>query len=373
MKKIDYLFLMFLAMGLYVSAQDTLSRPPNYCAVHYWPGDTLALGEHDYFTPEPKRWNEQIPYECGQTIVGTTLSKDYTVYGISIGIAGVPDILQQYNVITPGPWGTLTNYVYDTSTTGLCEMVRIYNRQNNTFSVARETEWCYGVNPVSWYIHPLDYEVTTPSYHDIFWSTYSYYNPFCLAYIPVYDMYFDSPYSYAAGDTLYLGLTSYTSTCYIDGVPIGSFNIKYDRIPMWLIGYRLGWGQSTEVVVYSSQLAVPNDNSDCEGPYPLTANLGLLNLVAYPIVSPAQNSIARPDNSSVSVKLSPNPTHHEARIESSSELLHIKVYTSTGHLLYSQRLSNLTTTINTRDWPAGVYIANIVTSAGPCIRKLIIN
>lgn len=305
----NIIFTLFLLLGFAVSAQDTLSRPPDYCAVHYWPGDTLPLSWYDFHHREPVsapfNYGEGYNTECNQVIEGTTLSKDYLIYGLSVGIYGLPDILNNYDVYTTPEWATLDHFIIDTGTVGLCEMIRIYDRRADSIYIAREAEWCYGVNPVSYYMHPKDdSELTTSTtYYDIYISGH----PFVPEFIPVYDIYFDSPFPYTAGDTLYMGITTKT------------------------------WD------MYDSRY-----------------------------INSAPNSIGRPDNQRVTVNLTPNPAHNETRIETLSELLNIEIYSAAGHPVYSRRHSGHTATIDTRGWPAGVYIVNVLTSVGTGVEKLVI-
>ena len=363
MKKV--VFVLFLYVVFFVSAQDTLSRPPDYCAVHYWPGDTLPLSWYDFHHREPVSapfgYGEGYNTECNQVIEGTTLSKDYLIYGLSVGIYGLPDILNNYDVYTTPEWATLDHYIIDTGTVGLCEMIRIYDRRADSIYIAREAEWCYGVNPVSYYMHPVDdRELTTSTtYFDIFSATLN----FVPEYVPVYDIYFDSPFPYTAGDTLYMGITTKTW----DG-----YNCRFYRIPMRLVGYSAFEGSCTQLFHTSINI---NDSIDCvAGPYPMPGpgQFSYFNTIMFPIINSAPNSIDRPYNQRVTVNLTPNPAHNETRIETLSELLNIEIYSAAGHPVYSRRHSGHTATIDTRGWPAGVYIVNVLTSVGTGVEKLVI-
>lgn len=363
MKKV--VFVLFLFVVFAVSAQDTLSRPPDYCAVHYWPGDTLPLSWYDFHHREPVsapfNYGEGYNTECNQVIEGTTLSKDYLIYGLSVGIYGLPDILNNYDVYTTPEWATLDHFIIDTGTVGLCEMIRIYDRRADSIYIAREAEWCYGVNPVSYYMHPKDdSELTTSTtYYDIYFSGH----PFVPEFIPVYDIYFDSPFPYTAGDTLYMGITTKTWDMY---------DSRYCRIPMWVAGYGAFEGSSTQL--FHTYTCNYFDSIDCiAGPYLFPSDFSyFINTIMFPIINSAPNSIDRPYNQRVTVNLTPNPAHNETRIETLSELLNIEIYSAAGHPVYSRRHSGHTATIDTRGWPAGVYIVNVLTSVGTGVEKFVI-
>ena len=365
MKKV--VFVLFLFVVFFVSAQDTLSRPPDYCAVHYWPGDTLPLSEYDFRYRKPAsapfNYGEGHNTECYQLIEGTTLSKNYLIYGLSVGIYGLPDILKNYDVYTTPEWATLDYFIIDTGTVGLCEMIRIFNRRADSIYIAREAEWCYGVNPVSYYMHPVDdSELTTSTtYYDIFRRSPN----FVPEYVPVYDIYFDSPFPYTAGDTLYMGIT--TKTWDMSGAG------RHYRTPMRLVGYSAIEGSCTQL--FHTFIGNSSDSIDCvTGPYPMQGpgNFTYFNTIMFPIINAAPNSIDRPDNQRVTVNLTPNPAHNETRIETLSELLNIEIYSAAGHPVYSRRHSGHTATIDTRGWPAGVYIVNVLTSVGTGVEKLVI-
>lgn len=358
------IFTLFLFVGLAASAQDTLGRPPVYCAVHYWPGDTLPLNEFDFSCREAMFLSD-LSYRCVQLVVATTLSKDFYIYGLSIGIYGLPDISKNYAIDTTPRAGTIEYFVRDTGTVGLCEMVRIFNRRADSLYVARETEWCYGENPVSYYMHPRDYELTTSTtYREIFRGAS---DSFVPEYIPVYDIYFDSPYPYTAGDTLYMGISGKTS--------IRRWGeSKFERIPMWVAGYGAQVGQASELYQIYARFLDSSEYNNCDaGPYPFSPPIHQGdNSIMFPIITPAQNAVDRPDNPLVSVSLTPNPAHNETKIETLSELLNIEILSVAGHLVYSRRHSGHAATIDTRGWPSGVYIVNAVTSMGTGVKKLVI-
>lgn len=68
----------------------------------------------------------------------------------------------------------------------------------------------------------------------------------------------------------------------------------------------------------------------------------------------------------------PNPASESAKIVSSFGLTHIEIYNSKGTKIYDQPATGYSTTINTSNWPAGIYIVRIYTPYGTATKRLTI-
>ena len=66
----------------------------------------------------------------------------------------------------------------------------------------------------------------------------------------------------------------------------------------------------------------------------------------------------------------PNPTSSQASVVCSFSINKIEIYTATGQLVKTVKVSANTASLNLSDLPAGTYILRIQTSAGDVAKKL---
>ena len=74
----------------------------------------------------------------------------------------------------------------------------------------------------------------------------------------------------------------------------------------------------------------------------------------------------------VEFALHPNPADDEVLIRSRQEASTIHVYSSTGKRVHSEHSHSSETHINVQDWPAGLYIIEVITSDGPGVKKFVV-
>lgn len=356
------IFLIFSALLFFssVSAQDTLTRPPSYCMLHYWPEnmediDSMFFGV--YCTPTTTA-NRNI-----DVISVTTLEKTCTIYGVSVALYTPTYIIETYGFNPAESDNNLPNII-DTSSEKVCERVRQYSRQGDSLYVEREIKWCYNEHPADWFFWTgYENNYSTPSWHNLIYATHH-----LPSVMPMYDLYFDNPFPYDIGDTLYLGVSSYSiieHDCFsLYTMPVYSIGLGFRP---WNLGIH------TDL---KGGFAISYDTTGLHGYY-ITPQVWASqsgNTVIYPIVSPPPPpapQISIQPIEEVKVSLYPNPANDMVKITSSISMTGISVTSIDGRTIYNKPHAGKTTTMDIHSWPAGLYFITIATPAGNKVQKLL--
>ncbi|MBP5677599.1 MAG: T9SS type A sorting domain-containing protein [Bacteroidales bacterium] len=357
--------ILLVFLGFSVSAQDTLTRPPSYCMLHYWPENTSEIDTIYFAYPiEHARWHYDRP--SINIVTATTLEKQCMIYGVSVALISVPYMKHQYG-ISPHP----NQIVLDTSIEKEREKIRHYCRNGDSLYVEHEVEWRYNEHPVDWYLW-TGYENFIPGT--------AYFNPpYCELWplpnmVPMYDMYFDEPFSYTPGDTLYLGVDTHTWRCAGPADPWVYDLITYPVRPVRVF-FR------GNIVVYTGiggGLCESPDTNGYHG-YSLPSfqynsricrNLAIYPIIAPPPPPPAPQISIQPIEE-VKVSLYPNPANDMVKITSSISMTNISATSIDGRTIYNKPHAGKTTTMDIHSWPAGLYFITIATPAGNKVQKLL--
>ena len=373
-----------------VSAQDILTRPPSYCAYYYWPHDTL-LAKYDtcWFYVGNRSWTK--PDFFTNSMSGITLEKPYSIYGISAALYTPLYVLENYGLVSNGDYSFLR--VLDTSRAKVRERVRLYRRTGDTsFSVEREVEWCYADHPADWYL--------TTGHEDAAYSQISMNLQNFIegddplpSIMPMYDLYFDEPFEYIPGDTLYLGVASFSRLAYdslVNRPGYLNYTVKYFRnFPVYnpVYHFRLNPDGLPHDSIDWSLVDSFSPTDFCGGFYTFSDTsqnpsyhfyaLGPRSLLIYPIVAPPQPP--QPPQppagiqavEDIEITLGPNPASDRVKVSSSAEITGIAVASIDGRSVYNKPHGGKTATLDIRTWPAGVYFVTVNTPFGSRVHKLL--
>ena len=104
--------------------------------------------------------------------------------------------------------------------------------------------------------------------------------------------------------------------------------------------------------------------SDWSGPLVVGDTTGFSTRVAYPLGIDGAAGMR--------LAVTPNPASGEVTVRCGEPMATVAVYNAAGDLVHRQQADGLSTTLDTRPWPAGIYLLRITTGSGTATKKLVV-
>lgn len=344
MKKI-LLFFIGLAFAMTsgsVAAQDTLDilQKTNYYSHSGCDLDSLCK---NYGFNTWGGWQNVCGSEMAAVFISNTA---LTVYGI---VACLTETFPEESV-------------YDTSYDHSIQHLRLYLPSAGGPQCVRQARIHLHHTPISYYA----------DFHDVLNGM----NP----YIPTYERYFDSAITVTG--KFYCGMT-YTAREPYHADNGHTYGCEYPQFYLMEIHGLIDWSGDNHYT-YDCLDTIWSGYTRCgetgtqwrEECYGHGSNTKLL---IFPILTPPDSTYvpdtASADGPSLADRLTgvmPNPASEIAKIVSSFGLTHVEIYNSKGTKIYDQPATDYSTTVNTSNWPAGIYIVRIYTPYGTATKRLTI-
>lgn len=252
--------------------------------------------------------------------------------------------------------------VYDTSYKQSIEYLRLYLPSGGAPLWVRQARVHLHYTPISYY---ADFsQVMNGQY----------------PYIPVYERYFDSAITVTG--KFYCGLTYSAKQPYrVDG---HTYMLEFPEFYLTAVSGR-NWipGAPEEDNTYWCVDTIATASIQCDGSERHWDESAYIQrktkFFIFPILTPPDSTYV-PDTVSADgpsmadrvTGVMPNPASESAKIVSSFGLTHIEIYNFKGTKIYDQPATGYSTTVNTSNWPAGIYIVRIYTPYGTATKRLTI-
>lgn len=389
MKKITYLLMLVMAVGVSSNAQDTLHGHDMRLIQKYLVSQWIDSFYYDeYF----KVYKASIRFLCENDQIELCAYKMTTPDTIQVyGLAGSYNSAYRYDNLDP-------RLVGDTSHANAYVYMRLYEAENDSLRYLGEEQMVHlNHTPVSYYI---DLELSRTSPPGVMFPP-----------IPMYERYFSAPITVA--DSFYVG------NCYRDkndrtGQEASLLSLlgKFSALPTVSLALKIDtsvFGTSMGTWYYisdpggvpflfpiiappdttiASDTTIINDTTivsdttiinDTVIVYDTIIN-GLDTIIVADttivfdttVVSDTIPGLGIPDLVYRYTAAMPNPATDNVKVTSSFGLCKIEAYDERGRRVYSTPASGMAASLNVSSWRRGVYLLRITTGAGPTTKKLLV-